>query len=77
MKRWLKPLPNNEAVPGGEAGHGYYYCWDPSECQAEVKQMQICDTDLDDTPTTYQLSSRTLNARVQFMSPRSQQQRYQ
>ncbi|KAL5969158.1 Regulator of gene activity [Taenia solium] len=77
MKRWLKPLPGNEAIPGGEARHGYYYCWDPSECQAEVKQMQIYDTDLDDTPTTYQLSSRTLNARVQFMSPRSQQQRHQ
>ncbi|KAL5966159.1 Regulator of gene activity [Taenia solium] len=77
MKRWLKPLPDNEATYGGDVKHGLYYCWNPLVNKAEVKKVEFRYTDLDVTPATYQLSSHTLNARVQFMLPKSQQQQQQ
>lgn len=62
----------------GTSEQGTYYCWEPLASEKVIQQMTICYADLDDTPTTYQLSSSTLNARVQPIPPiYHQQQQHQ
>ncbi|VDM23750.1 unnamed protein product, partial [Hydatigera taeniaeformis] len=70
---WITSLPETQAMEGEREEHGLYICWEPEEFQYVLKAMEIGIGDLDDTPTTYELSSRTINARVLFISPESDQ----
>ncbi|TRO77507.1 hypothetical protein FKB34_17060, partial [Glycocaulis profundi] len=73
-QQWLRPAAGVGAARGQQAGRGRYHYWNPREFAVEVAQMEINRDDLDDTPTTYRLSSPTLDATLQWISPTSQQQ---
>nr|CDS21229.1 NOT transcription regulatory protein [Echinococcus granulosus] len=75
--RWLTPVPGGDVIREGASEQGTYYCWEPLASEKVIQQMTICYADLDDTPTTYQLSSSTLNARVQPIPPIYHQQQQQ
>ncbi|VDK25176.1 unnamed protein product [Taenia asiatica] len=72
--RWFTRVPDSEVIREGGREQSTYYCWDPISFQKVTQQITICYADLDDTPTTYQLSSPTLNARVHFISSNHHQQ---
>ncbi|KAL5106752.1 hypothetical protein TcWFU_005976 [Taenia crassiceps] len=65
---WLTHVPGSEVIREGGREQSTYYCWDPLNWRKVTQRLTICYADLDDTPTTYQLSSSTLNARVIFAS---------
>ena len=67
--RWITRVPGSVAIREGASEQGTYLCWDPVAVEKVVQQMTINYADLDDSPTTYQLSSNTLNARVHLNSP--------
>ncbi|VDM20189.1 unnamed protein product [Hydatigera taeniaeformis] len=75
--RWLTRVPGSDVIREGTSEQGTYYCWEPLASEKVIQQMTICYADLDDTPATYQLSSSTLNARVQPIPPIYHQQQHQ
>lgn len=76
--KWITRVPGSDAIREGGSEQGTYLCWDPLAADKVIQQMTINYADLDDSPTTYQLSANTLNARVHLNTPsyhpQSQQQ---
>ncbi|CDI97808.1 CCR4 NOT transcription complex subunit 2 [Echinococcus multilocularis] len=68
-KRWLTRVPGSEVMRDDTSEQSTYYLWEPLDSAKVLRQMTIQYSDLDHTPTTYQLSSPTLNATVQPIPP--------
>ncbi|EUB55999.1 CCR4-NOT transcription complex subunit 2 [Echinococcus granulosus] len=68
-KRWLTRVPGSDVMRDDTSEQSTYYLWEPLDSAKVLRQMTIQHSDLDHTPTTYQLSSPTLNATVQPIPP--------
>ncbi|KAM3185668.1 hypothetical protein ACTXT7_005890 [Hymenolepis weldensis] len=72
--RWLTRAQGSEVIREGVTETGTYYIYEPQDASRVLISTTLNYTDLDETPATYQLSSPTLNAKVQFLSQMVPQQ---
>uniref|UniRef100_A0A5K3F0Q5 NOT2_3_5 domain-containing protein n=1 Tax=Mesocestoides corti TaxID=53468 RepID=A0A5K3F0Q5_MESCO len=64
-QRWITRIVGSDIIRDANSEQGAYYYWDPVSAEKLTQHMSICYADLDETPTTYRLTSSTLNASVQ------------
>ncbi|VDO00449.1 unnamed protein product [Rodentolepis nana] len=72
--RWLTRAQGSEVIREGLTETGTYYVYEPQDASRVLISTTLNYSDLDETPATYQLSSQTLNAKIQFSAPMPPQQ---